>query len=260
MSSVDPLVALCEVTATRAGMDPAALIMKIQPLLGDPSLREIATLFLTNLGIQLNNQPSKKLELSQETKEDDGAVRELLDMNNLLAGETLKLEQKTQQYKDIHDRLLRSNALSVRRQLLDVLEGVLGTVTPSLGSDDTVHGLHRIADEAARNAKDFDKIARGIRSQASVEGDSPSNRYQGYSKRETLSRYYDMVTRLNADLSKEKEAQQDILKMLEAHFPENGETDTSFIRERIAQRLDCILCRAEINVLKDRVEEIEVSR
>lgn len=255
---MDPLLALCDVTAIRARIEPAVLKEKIQPLLGDPTLREIATLFLTNLGIQNSNRPIKQLELSQQSDEDAKAVRALNNMNILLAEETLKLEQKSQQYKDLHDRLRQSNSLSARRQLLDVLESVLSTMAPTLGPEHTVHGLHSIADEAARNAKEFEKIVRGKHIPKVVGDESSNSRYQGYSKAETLSRYYDMVAQLNADLSKEKEAQQDILQMLETHFPQNDETDTSFMRERIAQRLDCILCRAEVDVLKDKIGEIEV--
>lgn len=254
--SVDPLVALCGVTASRKKLNTNDVIALVQPVLGDPLLRDIATLFLTDIGIKSMKESSVVPDSTMETD----SVAKIAAKIDVIADE---IKSRYQQFDDLsikyhefRERLARTNSLSIRRELIGVLEGTARSIQPPDSDDETVvSGLLKISAQTRGKILELEKEKNGNYIQGYFEG-NPDDNHKGTSKENILQRYYDLITQLHHTLQLQKSAQEDLQYLLDSHFPERS--DSHFVRNNILQQLECALARAEMNVITKRVAIVEV--
>lgn len=261
--SADPLVALCTVAAVRSGLEPKVLVSKVEPLLSNPALREIATLFLTNIDLRVgsnkagNNEPDAILKHKRAME-----IRsQISDLEGEIAAASRTLDATTQNYKDMHDRLARANALSSRRQLLDSIETIISSVASSMQTDPTQR-LGDMASETSQAARNLSKLGQG-------QGLGSNNAAEGISeirckvstdefRKGLMRQYFIKISELRDDLDTERAATTEINDLVQSVFPDERNSDSSFIRNNIKRQLEFVLGRAEIAIIKKKIEEREV--
>jgi uncharacterized protein YdhG (YjbR/CyaY superfamily) len=254
---MDPLIALCAVTARRRDRSPEDLVEKVEPLLGNPALREIATLLLTNIGFGSNNkdrEDGEKADSCEDPKQRERAAEirsQISDLHDKLSASSRALDATTADYKDIHGRLVQSNSLSVRRQLLDAIDSIVGCIGDAVNAN-PVQSLKDIAAEISQRANDLNKLRHG----SAHVNDSGGNQHRersDESRQVMLLEYYDQISATHKDLETEREATQEINTFIESTFPNDP-----FIKENILRRMECQLGLAEVDIIKKRIAEMEV--
>lgn len=246
MDSSDPFFRLCCLAAQ--GADPATILKMAQPLQHNPQLREIATILLTNMGIEQNNDLNESGNAS--------TAKKLSNLDDILVEKKKELDTLAQQYDDLHCRLSQTNALSDRRMLVDAVETIIGGIISYLECHEPGESLGEIADEAKDDVSNFSKIKEGFSSGDKISQTTLNGDIIEESSESLLFRYYNLVVTLKNNLEIQNAAQLEIDDLLDHFFP--SDSDSVFIRHNIMLQLECAKMLAESVVLRKRVEIVEV--